>query len=185
MNFKLEVKEINMETFILTGKINDQEIINNLIKFIKNNEKNILNYKTSITGKQTDFKFLNENEYFQKFLSNIKNEIKIINGDKSFVIKDAWGNLINYNEEILEHDHKGTAGFCGILYLTDNGPGTYFKDYDLTIKEEKGRFVLFDPVLKHSVKKLEEKIERISIAFNMVNVRESEKPLINQNTIKL
>jgi hypothetical protein len=39
MNFNLTVKELIIDTFILTGKINNQKIINNLIDFIK--DKNL------------------------------------------------------------------------------------------------------------------------------------------------
>jgi hypothetical protein len=33
----------------------------------------------------------------------------------NFVIGDAWGNLLKIGEEVIEHDHKGASGFCGII----------------------------------------------------------------------
>ena len=64
------------------------------------------------------------------------------------------------------------------MYLTDGpGPGTYFPDYDLTIYEKKGRFVLFHGHLVHEVKKFNYTQDRITIAFNC-----GEVGFINENT---
>jgi hypothetical protein len=39
------------------------------------------------------------------------------------------------------------------------------------VKEEIGKYILFHPSLKHSVQKIENDIERITIAFNMNEVK--------------
>ena len=166
MNFELKVKEIIRETYILTGKINNKDIINNLIKFVKNNKDEELSYKTNVKAHFTGFKSLVENKDFINFLKEIQPQIKIIYQD-NFIISEAWGNLCKIGEEVIGHTHEDVSGFCGILYLTDGGPGTYFKEHDLLIQEEIGKFILFHPLLNHSVKKIENDIERITIAFNM------------------
>ena len=173
MNFDLKIKEISLETFLLTGKINNKEIINNLIEDIKNIKDNSLSNKTNVKGHFTGVKALIQNENFINFLKIIKNEIRIIY-PKNFMIQDAWGNICNQGDEVTEHNHLGVTGFCGILYLTENGPGTYFKQHNLLINEEIGKFVLFHPYLDHSVPKLEQKIERITLAFNMEAVKSWE-----------
>jgi len=169
MNFELTVKEILKEIYILTGKINDQNIINNLKNFIKNNKDNKLNYKTNVKGIFTGFKSLVNNDDFHKFLKIIQPNIHIIY-KKKFIITDAWGNLCKLNDEVNEHDHKSINGFCGILYLTEGGPGTYFKELDLTIYEEVGKYILFHPDLLHSVSKITNDIERMTVAFNMSQI---------------
>lgn len=174
MNFELKVKEIIKETYILTGKINNKDIINNLIKFVKNNKDEELSYKTNVKAHFTGFKSLVENKDFINFLKEIQPQIKIIYQD-NFIISSAWGNLCKIGEEVIEHDHEDVSGFCGILYLTEGGPGTYFKEYDLLIQEEIGKFILFHPFLKHSVKKIENDIERITIAFNMTYFKSWQK----------
>jgi len=93
---------------------------------------------------------------------------------ENFLIKDAWGNICKLGEEVTEHNHGGVTGFCGILYLTEKGPGTYFKEYDLLIEEKIGKYIIFHPLLTHGVKKLENDIERITIAFNMDEIKEWE-----------
>lgn len=166
MNYELKVKNISTNTFILTGKFLNKEIINNLKKFIKQNIDKELSYKTNVKGSFTGFKTLVENKDFIEFLKNIQENIKIIHSD-NFVIHDAWGNICKLGDEVLEHNHTEISAFSGILYLTEGGPGTYFKEYDLLIDEEVGKYVLFHPLLKHSVKKIENDLERITIAFNM------------------
>jgi hypothetical protein len=173
MNFELKVKEISLDVYILIGKINDSIIINNLISFIKNTKDVELSYKTHVKGHFTGFKSLIKNIYFHNFLKMIQPYIKNIY-PQNFQIIDAWGNICKQNEEVTEHDHKSTTAFCGILYLSEGGPGTYFKDYDLTIEEEIGKFVLFHPSLTHSVKKINKEMERITVAFNMGEVKSWE-----------
>jgi len=186
MNFELKVREILKETYILTGKINNENIINNLIHFVKNNKDEKLSYKTSVKGHFTGFKSLINNKDFIDFLKIIQENIKII-FPKNFIISDAWGNLCKKNEEVIEHAHGGITGFCGVLYLSNNGPGTYFKEYDLLIEEEIGKYILFHPILKHKVEKITNDIERITVAFNMNELEPwkitSDAIWINKNEI--
>jgi hypothetical protein len=90
------------------------------------------------------------------------------------------------SEKVTEHNHSDCS-FCGILYLTEGGPGTYFKEYDLLIKEEVGKFILFHPMLKHSVQEIDKDIERITVAFNMSHLKEWQNSLnikwVNKNEI--
>jgi len=170
MNFELKVKEILKETYILTGKINNKQLIKNLIEVVKKNKDEKLSYKTHVKGHFTGFKSLIQNNEFITFLKEIQENIKMIYRD-NFIIVDAWGNICKIGEEVTEHNHDGISAFCGILYLTEGGPGTYFKEYDLLVEEEIGKYILFHPSLKHSVKKIENDIERITIAFNMNEVK--------------
>ena len=173
MNFELKAKEISLDTFILSGKINDHVIINNLINFIKKTKDVELSYKTNVKGHFTGFRSLVENIDFHNFLKTIQPYIKII-FPRNFIIQDAWGNICKQNEEVTEHSHMNVSAFCGILYLSEGGPGTYFKDYDLTVDEEIGKFVLFHPFCTHSVKKINKEMERITVAFNMSKIKEWE-----------
>jgi hypothetical protein len=158
--------KVSRDIFLLIGRITNEKLINNLINFVKNNANDKLSYKTAVRARFTGFESMINNEYFHEFLISIKPEIFKIYPD-NFRITDAWGNILNKNEEVAEHNHKGATAFCGILYLTNGGPGTYFKDLDMTISEEVGKYVLFHPLLDHSVKKLDVDMERISIAWNM------------------
>ena len=85
------------------------------------------------------------------------------------------------------HDHELTSAFSGILYLTEGGPGTFFHEHNITIEEEIGKFILFHPRLMHSVKKIENDIERITVAFNMDKIKLWENientKIINKNDI--
>ena len=171
MNFELKVKDILRETYILTGKIKNEQLIKNLTTFIKNNKDEDLSYKTNVKGHFTGFKSLIENKNFIDFLKIIQPQINII-FKNNFIISEAGGNLCKIGENVTEHDHAGVSGFCGILYLTEGGPGTYFKEYDLLIKEEIGKYILFHPLLNHEVKKIENEIERMTVAFNMSKLKD-------------
>lgn len=173
MNFELKVKEILKETYILTGKINNEQLIKNLIDVVKNNKDENLSYKTHVKGHFTGFTSLILNNEFLTFLKNIQKNIQVVYRE-NFIINNAWGNICKIGGEVTEHNHDGVTGFCGILYLTEGGPGTYFKEYDLLVKEEIGKYILFHPILNHSVQKIENDIERITISFNMNEVKKWE-----------
>jgi hypothetical protein len=186
MNFDLKVKEVQKETFILIGKITNQIIIDNLIHDIKNLKNVSLNCQTNVKGHFTGFESLINNINFINFLNLIKKEINIIYKN-NFRINDAWGNILKIEDEVLEHNHSGTSAFSGLLYLSNEGPGTYFKEYDLLITEEIGKFVLFDSLLLHDVSKIKNNIERITLSFNCNEIRSwedtSEIKWINKNDI--
>lgn len=172
MEINLTTKILPFQTFLLIGKIKNQEIIEGLKKQIKEDIKiSSLNHKTNVTGKISELHSLVHNEIFHNFLKIIKKEIHIIYQD-NFIVKDAWGTLSKKGEEVLLHHHNAIRGFCGILYLTENGPGTKFPQYDLLVQEEIGKYVLFHPLLLHEVSKLEMDIERMTVAFNMVECKE-------------
>jgi len=174
MNFDLKVRNIEIETFLLIGEIKNEIILTNLKNFIKNNIDNSWNSKTHVKGDFTGFSKLMETPYFLDFMGCIKKEIKRIYPG-NFFVKDAWGNVCTLNGQVTEHNHNGINAFCGILYLTEGGPGTYFKEYDLNIDEKIGRFILFHPYLLHSVNKIDKNIERITMAFNMQQIANWEE----------
>jgi hypothetical protein len=186
-NFYLQFKEILCKTFILTGKIYNKEIIENLTSSIKKNIDPKLHSKTCVKAGFTGFQSLVEDKYFINFLTLIKQNIKMIYPN-NFIISEAWGNFCKKNDQVTEHDHRGASAFCGILYLSEGGPGTFFPDYEITIEEEIGKFILFSPILRHSVKKIEKDIERISLAFNMASLKtwqieENNITWVNKNEI--
>lgn len=164
MNFDFTYKDIVMQTFMLTGQINNYEIIQNLKNKIINfkDKKNLI---TNVKGVFTGFDYFVDNIDFHNFIKSIQNEITFI-FKENFTITNAWGNLLKKNGEVIEHNHNGVTGFCGILYLSSGGPGTYFKNYNITVEEKVGRFVLFSPVLLHKVEKTDKDLERITLAFN-------------------
>ena len=175
MNYDLKVRDITSEVYLLIGEINDQNIISKLIDDVEQNKNDKLSYLTHVKGHFTGFESLILNNNFHDFLKLIQPCIWAVY-KHNFIIKEAWGNIITKGEEVTEHSHRTISAFCGILYLTEGGPGTYFKEYDLTIEEKIGRYVLFHPMLKHSVRKIEDNIKRITIAFNMENINPWNEP---------
>jgi hypothetical protein len=173
MEYNLTVKKIARESYILSGKIENKTILDNLKNFVKNNKDEKFSYQTNVKAHFTGFKSLNNNIDFVNFITLIKPYIFKI-WQEGFTIKDAWGNVCKINDEVTKHNHRGTSAFCGVLYLTDTNHFTYFEDYDLKVKDEAGKFLLFDPYTYHSVPKITEEMERITIAFNMNELHEWE-----------
>lgn len=169
-------KKIKKEIFLLEGIIKNKE----LLDILKNkiiNEVEINNVmQRNVMGKSTNYNFFIKDFDFVSFIKSIKKEIEKIY-PYDFIIREAWGNVYNKNDFAKEHTHIDTTAFCGIVYLSDNGPGTYFSELKLTVKEKIGKFVLFSPILNHSVNKCKNK--RITLAFNM----DECKPWINYNKL--
>jgi hypothetical protein len=166
---KLFNKEIKLDTFILIDKINDLSIINNLKEDIYKNDE-YFHQHTNVIAKHTKFDFLIGNKNFHDFLKSIKKQINLI-FKENFVVNEVWANIYNGDDYAKIHHHEGSTAFSGILYLTDGpGPGTYFQEYDMTIEEEAGKFVLFHGHLKHEVKKFKYTKDRLTIAFNFTKV---------------
>ena len=166
MDVEVKIKSLEVDHFILTGEIKDYDLINRLKEKIKEKVKTSnLNYKTNVKGLFTGFKAFVEDEDFHKFVQSIKKEIITI-CKKNFYITDAWGNIYFKDGEAIIHNHDGNDSFCGIMYLTEGGPGTYFPQFNMNVNEKIGKFVLFHQLLDHEVKKIDKDIERITIAFN-------------------
>ena len=127
----------------------------------------------------TGFHSLAEEPEIFEFMKEIKPFIDNIY-DRVAVAKECWGNVYDNNDHTTLHHHKDCTGFCGILYLTEGGPGTYFKDFDTTIKEEYGKVVLFDPLLWHQVIPSNLQKTRITMAFNCYEHKPWDNLYLNQ-----
>ena len=165
MDFDLHIKPIEKDSFILIGKINNHDLIQRLISDITLGTKSKKNssYKTNVKGRMTRFKYFNSNNNFIKFLDLIRpNFKKVIQRD--IRLKDSWGNILDKNDYVYIHNHHPSS-VSGILYLTE-GVSTYFPLYNKHIEAEVGKFVLFDPMLDHSVPKNKSSKKRYSLSFN-------------------
>ena len=118
----------------------------------------------------TSFERFNGDPDFHNFLKLIQPDIKKI-WQKSFIIKDSWGVIMNKGDSTDCHSHQEATAFCGILYLTSGGPGTSFPEIKNVINSVKGRFILFNPIMKHFVAKSNVE-KRFSLAFNMIDVKD-------------
>jgi hypothetical protein len=173
---KIINKKIELDTFILIGEITDFNLIDQLIKEVKEQIKlSTISRKTNVLAEHTEFNSLIFSKHFHTLVKLIFPSIKKIYS-KDFLIRDAWGNIYkDKNDYCMTHNHSN-VGFCLILYCTDGpGPGTYFPDYSLNIPEKKGKFVLFHPLLMHGVGQYDYIKERIVVAANFKEARPWDK----------
>jgi hypothetical protein len=167
--YQVHVKEIIKKCFVIEYKIKDLKHISYLKNKIDSSSFENTN-KTNVKGKMTNWKEFTNNKVFINILNNATNNFNFFNLNKSF-LAEAWGNLLKKNEEVKLHSHKDSE-FCGIMYLTDNGPGTHFPEIDMVIKEEIGKIVFFSGELSHFVPKIKDKKDRYTIAFNFVQLKD-------------
>jgi len=80
MEINLKTKTIPLNTFILTSKIKDIDLINNLINTIKEKSKNNeLNFKTHVKGLFSGFDSFVKDINFYKFIKSINYSIYDLN----------------------------------------------------------------------------------------------------------
>ena len=151
----------NFETYY----INDEKYIELLKKDICEgvNEKSNFSYKTNVKAKMTSYwYFINDKPKSLKKLKLLLN---------NYNITESWGNLYSKGDYTLSHNHNNLDAtsdnydISGVLYLTNSKTGTYFNDLNIEIKAEKGKVILFNPNLLHSVTRIQEN-ERITLSFN-------------------
>lgn len=158
-------KKIPIETFVSTFCLKNKDLLNRLVAIVLNNCNNKLSYKTNVVAKFTGFKDILD---FPE-VKEIFDEIKEYSHDiypHGFIATEVWGNVYEKEDYAKPHNHAGVTAFCGIVYLSEGGPGTYFSQYNMTISEEFGKVVLFHPSLVHEVKQSNLQNKRITLAFN-------------------
>lgn len=162
---------IEKKVKIISNDITDMDLCNRLIEKIKLNIDPTLSYKTNVPH-MTAFERFNNDSDFNSFIKIITPDIKKI-WQRPFIIKDSWGVLMNKGDSTDCHSHQEASAFCGILYLTTGGSGTSFPEVKKVINPIKGRFILFDAIMKHFVLPSDVD-ERYSLAFNMLDIKDWE-----------
>ena len=173
-------KVIQSESYLSTCFVKNKDLLERIKnKIIEKTKDSSLDYKTNVKAKFTGFYSLREEPEIFEFITEIKPFIDNIY-NRVAVVEECWGNVYDNNDHTTLHHHKDCTGFCGILYLSEGGPGTYFKDFDTTIKEEYGKVVLFDPLLLHQVVPSNLQNTRITMAFNCYEKKPWDNLYLNQ-----
>lgn len=152
----------NFETYYIKDNEYIELLKNDIFEGVKKHDN--LNYKSNVKAKMTSY------YYF------VSEKPKSLNKLKSFLnnynIAESWGNIYSKGDYTLPHKHdsyadwtSGKYDISGVLYLSDSKTGTYFDELNIEIKAEKGKIVIFNPKLVHSVPKIKED-ERITLSFN-------------------
>lgn len=166
MKYLLKNFKVEKDVYLLTGKVFNKPLLEKLKRFVLTKSVDHISEKTNVKSARTPFRSLLSNDEFFGFIKEIKDTVSEI-WPHSFVIHDAWGNVYRGpHDHCKRHTHYGTTAFCGILYLSDDGPGTYFHEINVKVREEFGKFVLFHPILYHEVPEFNYKKERVVVAFN-------------------
>jgi hypothetical protein len=163
MEYIVTTQPITKNLFIIEYQIKDLSFVNHFKSLI---DKNVgtLSYKTNVKGKMTDWEFFKGVPKFNELLLNI-GEIFSTFPFRALTLAQAWGNIIEKGDEVIMHNHRYNH-ISGVLYLTENGPGTYFPQFNKTVVEKIGKFVFFSAEANHSVVKSDVKQKRYTVACN-------------------
>jgi hypothetical protein len=167
-NFTLDVAKIEKWIFLIEYQLKDLSFVDILKKQIKN-KVGLMDYKTNVIGEMTNFNEFVNNEILVNVLRECIEVTNVLSIPNTF-LKDAWGNILKKGDSVKEHSHH-TSIISGILYLTENGPGTYFPEFNKTVNEKIGKIVLFHGSALHSVPIYKGDEDRYTIAFNFYQMK--------------
>ena len=118
--------------------------------------------------------------------SIIKKSLVIPYEQLGFQTNEFWFNIAEPGDATSWHDHKENAKLSGVYYIyvpKDSGHirfrkknGNFYKEW--IIKSEKGKMILFNSELEHSVEKNYSNEKRISLAFNLFTLPLQSKEII-------
>jgi len=156
--------------FLIEYQLKNLNNIENLKRKIDQNV-GIFDYKTNVKGKMTNYDLFIKDFNFLTILKELEDEVLKYYNYKNYYLYNAWGNILEKNDEIIEHHHisynEGYPYCTGIIYLTENGSGTYFKQFNKTISEKIGKVALFSMEAIHSVPKHIKDEKRYTISFDL------------------
>jgi hypothetical protein len=171
--YNVEFSTVEKKVFLIEHQLDDLSFIEDFKNLIDTNISE-LSYKTNVKGKMTKWDTFVSNKDFQKIILNSVDIIKYFAEDGAYC-DNAWGNKLENDDEVISHHHIGPdMVMSGLLYLTEDGPGTYFKEFNKTIKEKIGKIVFFSPEVWHSVSKSNLNKTRYTLSFNLRKLNESK-----------
>jgi hypothetical protein len=169
--YNVSLATIQKNLYLVEYQLNDLSFIEDFKTLIDNNVSN-LSYKTNVKGKMTEWSLFCDNEVFINIIKSCSEIISFIE-KRGLVCNSAWGNILEGDNEVLMHSHSESA-VSGIIYLTENGPGTYFPQFNKIIEEKIGKIVFFSPEAMHGVTKSKLNKKRVtnshSFKINQLNI---------------
>lgn len=155
---------------IIFGQYPYPDIVHNFIPQIKANlDPSMKNY-TNVKGGMTDWNYFLNNPEFVNFITYLinKHQTSHANIFRHFLqnknVQNAWGNEIKPGDSLTYHIHDCIHG---ILYLT-KGCELELPELNLKINPEPGDYYIFPSNILHGFDKNEEKENRYSLVFNIV-----------------
>lgn len=166
-DFKINIANVESLAFLIEYQFKNLSFVDILKKEIKNNVGK-MDYKTNVKGRMTSFNHFSKNRIFSNLLKECIEITHVLNLPKS-ILTDAWGNILKKGDSVDAHAHY-RCSISGVLYLTENGPGTYFPQFNKTIEEKIGKVLLFSGSLLHEVPVYNGNEDRYTIAFNFEEI---------------
>jgi len=144
-------RKILRDYFFIVGTIkdiNDKYFIKKINKeILKDNAKS---YTTNIKGKMTHWSSFPNDPEFRKLFLQFRDYVDShgIFSDRYYKLKDAWGYVLGKKEYTKFHHHLPNV-WSGAIYLNDHNQTLDFPQINISVKPEKGKFILFNSFLNH------------------------------------
>ncbi len=153
---------------ILLNQLENTKIVEDLIEDVKHIvDNNFVEKKPPLFVKTTNDMSLNDNKNFIKFLDIIKDDLDFYFEKEKYTLINSYGCVYNGESYAETHNARHVSGLSGILFCSDEGPGTTFKELSFHCPDKKGRYLLFKPFFYHHDKKFNYKRDRITVSFNL------------------
>jgi len=179
--YKISSISIEKKLHLIEYQLDDLSFVNDFKTLIENNISD-WSYKTNVKGKMTNIDFFCKNDILRNIFTKCNEHLKYFSKNTIGLI-EAWGNILEGNEEVVPHTHYGSR-VSGILYLTEGGPGTYFEQFNKTIEEKIGKIVFFNGEVMHGVSKSNLINKRYTLAFNFYDFSLEIQKLLKNNESK-
>jgi hypothetical protein len=166
--YNLNITKIEKWYFLLEYQFKDLSFVDILKKEI-DEKVGEFDFKTNVKGRMTKFEEFVNSPILKKLLEEATPVSNVLSIKDSKLI-EAWGNILKEDGNVTEHTH-GSATISGILYLTEGGPGTYFREFNKTVEEKIGKIVFFSGMAYHSVIPTRLNKDRYTISFNFQEIK--------------
>ena len=163
---KHKESKIKKDYFYFTGKVdlNEKYFLDKIKEGCSSPDN--MNYVTNIKGKQTQWKFFNNDNNFLKIvellISYIDNNLKL----PDYHLAEAWGFELSPSEKTMYHDHH-EALWSGVIYLNSSSQTLNFPEIQEKLKPEIGSFAVFSSCLKHGCERNKDQSSKFGISFNI------------------
>jgi|VirMetMinimDraft_7_1064189.scaffolds.fasta_scaffold09176_7 hypothetical protein len=164
-NQKVIYKQVETTTnlFLCERQLQGLDVEYFIDKIKKNINENI-SYETNVRNKMTNWNCFINDVAIEKIFANMNSLVSILKLP-SLKLDNCWGTWSSNYVETYQHKHTPSM-MSGVLYLTEGGPGTFFPQFNINIKEKIGKLVFFHGDTLHMVKKHKLKKDRFLISFN-------------------
>ena len=122
-------------------------------------------FRTNVHGGMTDWTYFLNDQKFWEVMWPMLNEVEKRLELRNFKINEVWGLEEAYSGRTKEHEHIPSV-CSGVIYLNDVNQTLHFPEIKKEVVPAKGKFVIFDGILRHYANRNLTQTPKYALAFN-------------------